>query len=367
MKRNKELDIFRGLTICLMIIVNTPGSWSSVYAPFLHADWHGFTPTDWVFPAFLFAVGTAFAFVRKRWAEKTFSDVAAKILKRTFLIFILGYTMYWFPFVKWSSTGELVASPLSETRIWGVLQRIAICYFAAAIMIFYLKPKQLIYTSIGILLGYWAILAGFGDLSLENNAVRHLDLFLFGENHLYGGEGIAFDPEGLLSTLPSIINVIGGYLAGVFIIKNQEKAYQSIAMLMIAGASLAALAYFWGYLFPINKKLWTSSFVLLNIGLDLMLMGILIYLMRVKEKPFRFGFFDVFGKNPLFIYLLSQYLVILLYFFRINGENLYGLIYENGFKWMGAHLGSFVFAMLFMMLCWVVGWWLDKKKIYIRV
>ena len=367
MKRYKALDIFRGMTICLMIIVNTPGTWSSVFAPLLHADWHGFTPTDLVFPSFLFAVGTSFAFVMQRYGKDSKSIPWKKLIWRTLLIFFLGYTMYWLPFMKWNEAGELTAFPISETRIWGVLQRIAVCYFLAAVMIFYLSKRNLVYASIGLLMGYWAALWGFGDYTLENNAVRTLDLFLFGESHLYGGDGIPFDPEGLLSTFPAIVNVIGGYMVGVFIIENKKSGFEKVAYLLMIGAALATVAYFWHHLFPINKKLWTSSFVALTIGLDFMVLGVLIFLIDVKDQPFDFKFFEVFGKNPLFIYLLSEYVAIMMWFVRIGDQPLYTWIYENAFAWIGPYYGSFVFALLFMLLCWAAGWWLDKKKIYLRV
>lgn len=367
MKRYKALDIFRGMTICLMIIVNTPGSWSSVFAPLLHADWHGMTPTDLVFPSFLFAVGTSFAFVIQRYERSTNSIPWKKLIWRTLIIFLLGYTMYWFPFMKWNDTGELIAFPINETRIWGVLQRIAVCYFLAALMIFYLSKRNLIFASIGLLLVYWAVLWGFGDYTLEQNVVRKLDLFLFGESHLYGGEGIPFDPEGFLSSFPAIINVIGGYLAGIFIIKNDKNGFEKVAYLLMTGVAIATFAYFWHYLFPVNKKLWTSSFVVLTIGLDFIILGILIFLIDLKEQPINLDFFEVFGKNPLFIYLLSQYLSIILWFVRIDDQPLYSWFYESGFEWIGPRYGSFMFAIVFMLLCWAAGWWLDKKKIYIRV
>ena len=367
MQRFKALDIFRGMTICLMIIVNTPGTWSSVFAPLLHAKWHGFTPTDLVFPSFLFAVGTSIAFVIKRYTKNQQTLPWRKIFTRTIIIFLLGYTMYWFPFMKWSANGELISFPISETRIWGVLQRIALCYFMGVVMIYFLSKKGLIYASIGLLLGYWGILWGFGDYTLENNVVRTLDLFLFGESHMYGGEGIPFDPEGLLSTFPSIVNVISGYLAGRYIIDNQSSGFEKVAQLLMAGAALAGIAYFWHYLFPINKKLWTSSFVMLTIGLDLIILGILMYLIDLRKNALNFKFFEVFGKNPLFIYLLSQYLAIIMWFVRIGDQALYSWIYENAFAWIGPRWGSFVFALLFMLLCWTAGWWMDKKKIYIRV
>jgi len=132
MKRYLALDVFRGMTICLMIIVNTPGDWGKTFAPFLHAKWHGFTITDLVFPSFVFAVGTSLAFVQKKWSTQSQGQILGKILKRTIIIFLLGYMMYWFPFMKWES-GEMVAKGIGETRIWGVLQRIALCYGFAAL------------------------------------------------------------------------------------------------------------------------------------------------------------------------------------------------------------------------------------------
>ena len=197
MKRFKALDVFRGLTICLMIIVNTPGDWNFTFSPLLHANWHGFTQTDLVFPSFLFEVGNAFAFVRTSWAGTHLSEVFQKIIKRTLIIFLLGYLMYWFPFVKVDTMNNISSFPIGETRILGVLQRIALCYLAASLIIWYLKPKITLIIGVILLLGYWVLLYAFGDvgqeLTLTGNAALKLDLWLMGENHLYHGEGVAFD------------------------------------------------------------------------------------------------------------------------------------------------------------------------------
>ncbi len=368
MKRFKALDVFRGMTVCFMIIVNTTGDWSKTFAPLLHPNWHGFTPTDLVFPSFLFAVGNALAFVKTRWGDKTIRDVFGKILKRTLIIFFLGYTLYWFPFVKWSAAGELVGAPFSETRFFGVLQRIALCYFVGAIMVFYLSKRQLVISSALMLLSYWMILLGFGDYSLQNNFARTVDVWLFGSNHLYGGEGIPFDPEGLLSTLPAVVNVIGGYLAGIYIIRGQRIDFEKIAKLMLVGAGLMFLAYLWDLSFPVNKKLWTSSYVVLTIGLDLMILAFLIYLLDFSKSPIKFHFFEIFGKNPLAIYLFSQYLTVILISVRVDGQqSLYNYIYKKGFTWISPYWSAFAFAFAFMMVCWLVGWWMDRRKIYIRV
>lgn len=367
MKRFKALDVFRGMTVCLMIIVNTPGTWSTVYAPFLHASWHGFTPTDLVFPSFLFAVGNAFAFVKDRWQGKSLSDVFGKIAKRTLIIFLIGYLLSWFPFVRWNDAGEMYFKAFADTRILGVLQRIALCYFGAAMLIFFFNQRQLLVASAALLFGYWGLMYGFGDLTMEGNFGRTLDLAILGESHLYKGEGIAFDPEGLLSTLPSIVNVIGGYLAGVYIIKGQSISYEKVAKLLMYGCILMTLSYVWDLGFPINKKLWTSSYVLLTIGINLAMLGVLIYAIDFKVKPINFNFFEVFGKNPLFIYILSVFLVKIMIYVKIGGSSLYSFIYKNGFQWTGDHLGSFLFAFVFMMICWGVGKWLDNRKIYIKV
>ena len=156
--RFTALDVFRGMTVCFMIIVNTPGSYDTAYAPLLHAKWHGFTPTDLVFPSFLFAVGNAMSFVMKKWSTMSNSAVLGKIFKRTIIIFLLGYLMYWFPFVHWNESGGLSFNPIGETRIMGVLQRIALCYCAAALLIHYLKLNTVLRLSLAFLLIYWLIL-----------------------------------------------------------------------------------------------------------------------------------------------------------------------------------------------------------------
>lgn len=368
MQRFKALDVFRGMTVCLMIVVNTPGTWKAghIFAPFLHAPWDGFTPTDLVFPSFLFAVGTAFAFVKSRWSDKSLGDVFGKIAKRTLIIFFLGYFLSWFPFVKWSD-GELIGKSFESTRFLGVLGRIALCYFFAAILIFYLNKRQLIIASGALLFGYWGLMYGFGDYTLENNFGRTIDLMLLGDSHMYHGEGIAFDPEGILSTFPAIVNVIGGYLAGAFIIMGKSLNYEKVAKLFMYGCILMALSYVWDLGFPINKKLWTSSYVLLTIGINLVMLAGLIYAIDFKSKPMSFNFFEVFGKNPLFIYVFSIFLSKVISFIRIGETSLKGWSYDNLFLWMGPKTGSFAFAILFMLICWSIGKWLDRKKIYIRV
>ncbi|MEZ0485537.1 acyltransferase family protein [Fibrella aquatica] len=374
-KRFLSLDVFRGLTVCFMIVVNTPGAGSSSFSPLNHAEWHGFTPTDLVFPSFLFAVGNAMSFAMTKINALPTSAVLGKVAKRTAIIFLLGYLMYWFPFFKLNDTGDISSFPIGETRIWGVLQRIGVCYGIASLMVYFFSTRTVFWVSVAFLVGYWLMLLGWGDstdpLGLMGNAVRKLDRFLVGDAHLYHGNGgVAFDPEGLLSTLPAIVNVIIGYYAGTFV-QRIGKNYESVAKLLLAGALLIFAALCWDMVFPINKKLWTSSFVLITTGLDLVLLSTLIYALEIRNwnKANWAEFFVIPGKNPLFIYLLSEVLVIVFYMVPAgNGESV--------LSWIGVHifqslapgpLGSLLFALAFMLLCWSVGWALDRRKIYIRV
>lgn len=371
-ERFLSLDIFRGLTICFMIIVNSAGWGAPSYAPLDHAAWFGFTPTDLVFPSFLFAVGNALSFSKIKYS----SDAAflSKVFKRTLIIFLLGYLMYWFPFFHREADGHWAFNPIGHTRILGVLQRIALCYCIAALLIHYLQGKMLITISIAFLLGYWAILYLFGEPGQEltrlGNAGTKLDILLLGNDHLYheGGGPVAFDPEGILSTLPAVVNVLGGYLAGIFI-QQKGKSFETIARLLMAAAVLIFIALFWGQFFPIGKKLWTSTFVLLTVGLDLVILSLLIYTIEIKHWKRGTGFFLVFGKNPLAIYLLSELLFVTFLMIMVQPHiSFYQWINQFFFqKIFPGSLGSLAFAVSFMLLCWLVGYWLHKRKIYIKI
>ena len=368
--RFAALDVFRGMTVCFMIIVNTSGNWDTTYAPLLHANWHGFTPTDLVFPSFLFAVGNAMSFVMKKWRTMSNGAVLGKIFKRTIIIFLLGYLMYWFPCVEWNDAGGLSAKPIGHTRIMGVLQRIALCYCVAALMIHYLKLNTVLRLSLAFIFIYWLILLMFrgsaDPYDMITNAGTRLDLWLFGPDHLYHGEGVAFDPEGLLGTLPAIANVTFGYAAGKWI-QERGNSYEGLTKLLLVGVTLIFLALCWNNFHPINKKLWTGSYVFLTVGIDCVLLAALVYLIDfLKITRFNY-FFEVFGRNPLFIYLLSEIGAILLWFIPIGDQALYSWLFQNIFKHAGMYFGAFLFAISFMLFCWLIGYVLDKKKIYVRV
>ena len=365
------LDVFRGMTICFMIIVNSPGSWEFAYAPLEHAAWHGFTPTDLVFPSFLFAVGNAMAFVMRKYESQGNAAFWRKVLTRTFVIFLIGYLMYWFPFVREGQGGGLELRPLGETRILGVLQRIALCYFFASVILHFGTQRFAVWFAAVALLAYWFFAWFFGDpldpYSLTGNADLKLDLWLFGPNHLYHGEGMAFDPEGLLSTLPSIVNVLVGYFAGDFV-RRKGNSYETVSKMMIAGAILIFGALVWDMVFPINKKIWTSSFVLLTVGLDLFILSVLVYVIEIYKKQRWTYFFVVFGRNPLSIYILADLLLTIMIMIPAGDSNVQEWLYKNVFgSFAGPFLASLLFALFYMLLNWSIGYALDKKRIYIRV
>lgn len=368
--RFTALDIFRGLTVCFMIIVNTSGNGATTYWPLLHADWNGFTPTDLVFPSFLFAVGNALSFVMKRWETMQQSEVLWKIFKRTALIFLVGYLMYWFPFFKIDAQMGFMFKPISHTRIPGVLQRIALCYGLVALLVYYLGTRKTIWVGVISLLLYWMLLFMFGDAGAEltktGNAVLKLDSWLIGVNHLYTGEGFPFDPEGLLSTIPALFNVIVGYAVGAFL-QQKGKTYEGLTKLLLLGVGLLVVAYCWNPLFPFNKKLWTSSFAVLTVGLDCVILAAIIYFTDFLGKTKAAPFFLVAGKNPLFIYLMSELGVTIMFMIRIGDESLFRWLYSHIFVLAGDYFGAFLFALWWMISCWLVGYSLDRKKIYIRL
>ncbi|SOC79373.1 Predicted acyltransferase [Salinimicrobium sediminis] len=369
-ERFLALDVLRGLTIALMVLVNTPGSWSTIYAPFKHAAWHGFTITDLVFPSFLFVVGNAMSFSMRKFDAQPDSVFLKKVIRRTFKIFFIGLFLSAFPFV-YRSGGELVFKDLTDMRIMGVLQRIALCYFFASLIVKNLKLKGSIILSAVILMVYWGIMYYFGDAadpySMEGNAALKFDLLVFPAENLWRGFGFPFDPEGLLSTLPAIVNVIAGYVAGIFIQRSGNN-FTTVWKLVLVGLAFVIAGEIWNVFFPINKPLWTSSYVVLTIGWSLVLIGALIWIIEVVRLRSWTYFFEVFGKNPLFIFVMSGIFVMLMNVIWINGGSMKGWIYDNFFlSWLEPYNASLLFAVTYMLLMWLMGYWMDKKRIYIKV
>jgi len=363
-ERLVSLDAFRGLTVLLMIVVNTPGSWAYVYPPLRHSEWHGATPTDLVFPFFLFIVGVAMWFSFKSYGHKMSKPVFLKVLKRTILIFLVGLLLNAFP--KFN---------IEHLRIMGVLQRIALAYGIGATAVL-LMPKagRWVFSAV-ILLGYWALMyfmGGNDPYSLEHNFTTDIDVSLFGETHVYKGFGIPFDPEGLLSTLPASINVVFGYLIGELISTTKEfkKIIGKLIPLGIAGV-LLGLA--WDLVFPINKPIWTSSYVVYTVGIALLVLALFIWIIDIKGAKKWATPLLIYGTNPLLIFLLSIIWVkVIIYLIHFGqGDNQisgYSWLYQTIFVPIGGNMfGSLLFALAHGMLFWAVGYMLYKKNIFLKL
>jgi predicted acyltransferase len=221
-----------------------------------------------------------------------------------------------------------------------------------------------------LLLVYWYLIMHFGlpgqELTMQGNAGILFDKWLMGESHMYHGEVIAFDPEGWLSTLPSIVNVLIGFIVGN-LIQEKGKTYEGLTHLLMWGAGFIFLGFMWNYQFPINKKLWSSSFVMLTVGLDMVIIGTIIYRIELHRQLQFSSFFEVFGKNPLVIYLFSELLLTVLNLVQIGDQTCFEWIFQHGFSYFAPYWASLAFAISFMLVCWLLGYILDKYKIYIRV
>ena len=410
-QRFYSLDVFRGATVALMILVNNPGTWSHIYSPLEHAAWHGLTPTDLVFPFFLFAVGNAMAFVMPKLEAGGDALFWKKVLKRTLLIFLIGLFLNWSPFVMWNNDHLVLKGWTwfdSEgnkhgVRILGVLQRIALCYFFASVLVYYLKPRGAFYAGLLLLLLYWMlcyIVNPADPYSLQGWFGTAIDKKILGETHMYKGEGIFFDPEGIMSTIPAIVQVVFGYLVGDYIQKENQQAppaghppesdppsaggqgknFEMVSGLFVIGVALLVTGFCWDMVFPINKKIWTSSYTIYTSGLAIITLATMIYMIEIKNaRGWLSRFFDVFGKNPLFIFVLSGFLPRILALIRIpdsvdeNGKQLYtnpfGWFYENVCKPIPGNpeIGSLVYAICMIIFFWAICYWLDRRKIYIKV
>ncbi len=354
------LDAFRGFTIIAMILVNTPGSWSYVYPPLQHADWHGCTPTDLVFPFFLFIVGVSMWYSFKKQGHQLTKNLSWKIIKRSFLIFAIGLFINAFPFVNLE---------LSSLRIMGVLQRIALAFCLASFLCLLLNTKQLILVAAGVLLSYWGLLWGFVEetpYGLSENLVRQIDLKIFGATHLWQGKGIPFDPEGLLSTLPATANVILGYLTAQLILAREDRIVYS-RLLRIVGLACIVVGFLWGMVFPINKSLWTSSYVLYTTGFALIFLYLFILLFKWKAFRERSDFLLVFGMNSLFAYTLSMLWVKLLYAIPWGETHAYDALYKLLVPFAGNMNGSLLFAVLHILFFGAILTVLYRRRIFIKV
>lgn len=366
-KRLLALDVFRGGTMMLMILVNTPGSWDYVYPPFNHAEWHGMTLTDLVFPFFMWIVGVSmFLSMSKKHAKSNKQTALKRLWVRAFKIFLIGALMRAFPFVGFE---------FESFRFLGVLQRIGLAYGIAGTMILLLSQKQLVVSSIAILLGYWGILLFFGGtdpFGIEENAVRLLDVKLLGESHLWHGHGIAFDPEGLLSTLPSVVTILLGYFAAR-LIKQSKDLRKGVSNLFQAGVIAAGIGLVWGLFFPVNKALWTSSYVMLSGGIAAIVLALLLWIIDVRNiRNWTFPF-TVFGKNAILGYVLSGFVVKFLFLAKwvdAQGQkwNGYSWVFKKGYAPIFGNMnGSLLFAVTTVVIVGLILLGFHKKGWFLKV
>jgi predicted acyltransferase len=373
-----SLDVFRGATIAAMIMVNNPGSWNHMYAPLQHADWHGLTVTDLIFPFFLFMVGVSIVLAFSKLQAQGVSDreLVKKITKRTIIIFGVGLLMHGFPYVTFQD-GFGLHDYLNNLRIMGVLQRIALCYMAASLMYLYFKPKTILWIMGGILVLYWVVMMfvpvpGYGAGMIderETNLAAWLDRLIFTRAHLW--DGMVYDPEGLLSTFPAIVTTLVGVFTGKILFSNRV-VFEKISLFLLWGFFLFTLGYVWGWFFTINKALWTSSYALLVAGLAMMVFAATYWLIDVKGYKRFTHLFVVYGMNPLIVFFMSGILARSLDIieFSSGGEiiTLKQFIFENIFLAVASPIN----ASLLYSVVWVLAWFIvlsfmHKHKIFIKV
>ncbi len=384
-----SLDVLRGITIAGMIMVNNPGSWGSVYPPLDHSPWNGLTPTDLVFPFFMFIMGFSIFLSYKKFDFKFSGKTFTKLVRRSVLLFLIGLGVGWmslsfrqFNMMRGEEIGFFdrlwqAVSNLEHLRILGVLQRLALVSFFGSFIVLSVKPKRIPWIIGFILIFYWILMAATGSYNQdENSLVFIIDKAIFGLTHMYtdhlpNGTSVVFDPEGLLSTLPCIAHVLLGFWAGKLISETKDNG-EKIQKLFIFGTAILFIGFLMDYGFPINKKIWSSSFVLVTCGLASLLLGLLTWIIDIKHKKSWSVFFESFGVNPMFIYVFGAVLSILMGYlgFMYNGEwiSIKSFIYA---QWLmpvfGNYPGSLIFALLFITVCWFVGNILYKKKIYIKL
>ncbi|HUR83428.1 MAG TPA: heparan-alpha-glucosaminide N-acetyltransferase domain-containing protein [Thermoanaerobaculia bacterium] len=334
MKRIEALDAFRGFTVAAMLLVNNPGTWSAIYWPLDHAEWHGWTPTDLIFPFFLFIVGITTELSRKE---------PKGILKRGALIILCGVFLHLFPYFRFTTL-----------RYFGVLQRIGIVYILAALIAWRASRRTIAIIVAVILLGYWFVLTR-GPLEPPPATVAaQVDRALIPEAHLWK-TARTWDPEGPLSTIPAVATALLGVLAARYV---KEK---NVKTLTIAGVCGIAAGLAWGLIFPINKNLWTSSYVVFTAGAACVLLA--IWIQWLPAKPF-----DVFGLNPLVAFVGSGMMARLLGIIKIGGVSLQALSYRTFFKpYFEPHFASLLWALTFVAVWYGILSILHWKRIYLRV
>jgi predicted acyltransferase len=363
------LDVFRGMTVAGMVLVNNPGSWAHIYWPLEHAEWNGWTPTDLIFPFFLFIVGVAIPLAFGKRIERGDSRRALffKVLYRSAIIFLLGEFLAGFPYFHFSTI-----------RIPGVLQRIAVCYFFASLIFLKTRPRTQAIIAVALLVVYWLLMThvaapGYyaGDLSKEGSLASYIDRVVFGP-HIWK-QGIVYDPEGLLSTMGALATTLFGVLTGNYLRDKTRTPIERVAHMFIAGVCCVIVGWIWNAWFPINKSLWTSSYVFFTAGLALQFLALCYWLIDIKgfkrwTKPF-----VIFGVNAIVLFVGTGVMARLMGLIKVSRpdgtrQSLQGLIYNNAFaSWLPPNKASLAFAISFILLWLFFMWLLYRKNIIIKI
>ncbi len=361
-QRLLSLDVLRGITIIGMIVVNTPGSWSYVYPPLQHAEWHGFTPTDLVFPFFLFMVGISItlALGRRVASGVPLAGVVTKIVKRFFIIYALGLFLALFP-----------AFDFENLRYVGVLPRIAVVYLVCSLLFLKLSWRGVAWLSGITLVAYWLAMIlipvpGVGPANLEpgTNLAAWLDELLV-PGRMYR---VTWDPEGFLSTFPAIVTGFTGVLTGYWL-RSSKSVEQKIIGMMVAGVLACLVGYLWHQSFPVNKNLWSSSYVLVSSGMALLLLGTLYWFIDVKHYRSWTPFFVAFGMNAITAYVLHGTLIDAFHISineaekTLRGSSFQGLVSLG----LVPEMASFVWAILYLLLCFIPIWIMYRRNIIVKI
>ncbi|HEX9943872.1 MAG TPA: DUF5009 domain-containing protein [Thermoanaerobaculia bacterium] len=370
--RLRSLDVFRGATIAAMILVNDAGDWGKTYRPLLHAEWHGWTPTDLVFPFFLFAVGVAIPYAFAGRLEHSGSDLRPlhrQIVRRTFLLFALGLFLSWFPFytVDWPTA-----------RIPGVLQRIAIVYFVAALAWLYLGPRARALLFLALLAAYWLAMAlvpvpGYhaGDLSPQGNLAAFVDHAILGPHTWKKAPGPG-DPEGILSTVPAIATALAGLATGDWL-RSPRTPRDKLRGLLPWGGVITTAGLALDPWLPINKNLWTSTYVLFTAGAALLLLGSVYYSVDMKQWDGWARPFSILGTNAIVAYVGSALMAkttLLIHWTAAGGEtvSLQSWLYRHLFdSWLPDYVASLAWALMFVMIWWGLTAILYRRRIFIKI
>jgi len=364
-----SLDVFRGLTVVGMVLVNNPGSWAHIYWPLEHAEWNGWTPTDLIFPFFLFIVGVAIPLGLGKRVERgdRFRDLFVKIAYRSAVIFLLGELLAGFPYFH-----------LSTIRIPGVLQRIAVCYFFAALIFIRTRPRTQAIIAVALLIVYALLMKhvpapGYyvGDLSKEGSLASYIDRAVFGA-HIWK-QGKVYDPEGILSTMGALATTLFGVLTGHLVVRKDRTPIEKVAHLFIAGIGSMIIGWIWNAWFPINKSLWTSSYVFFTGGLALQFLALCYWLIDIKGYQRWTRPFIIFGVNAIVLFVGTGLMARSLTLIKVpkgdgTTQALQTLIYNHGFaSWLGPNNASLAFAITFILLWLLLLWLLYRKNIIIKI